>query len=275
MFAAVAASRTPKLLSDAESSDIVIEPYAHYTRADVVPAPLYEELAVGFPSLATIASDRAGIGSSLGVRMTAKQVLNDRSISPLWREFFEYHTSAEHWRDVARLFATHFRRAFPDLEDLVGRAYEDWRVMPRGYAGEAEVRLDCQFVMSTPVAQKRRDSMVHVKLCDKIFSAALHMRDPDDRSEGGDFELYKWRREPRFVKHRALNRDVALVNTVPYRANSYVCFVNSAKAVHGIRPRAVMDMPQRYINFIVELPMQAFEPKQLSRLQRFWYAREL
>lgn len=275
MFAAVAALRTPRLLSDVQPSDLITEPYPHYTRGDVVPAPLYEELAAGFPSLATIVSDRADIGMNAAVRMTAKQVLGERRISPLWREFFDYHTSAEYWRNVTRLFSGHFRRAFPKLEEEVGRPYEDWRVMPRGYAGEAEVRLDCQFVMNTPVALKRHASTVHVNLCDKIFSALFHMRDPDDRSEGGDFDMYQWRREPRFLKHRALNRDVALVKTVPYRANSYICFVNSAQAVHGISPRTVTEMPQRYINFIAELPLQAFEPKQLSRLQRFWYANEI
>jgi hypothetical protein len=275
MFAAVVASRSPKLLSDIQPSDIVTEPYAHYTRTHVVPAALYEELAAGFPSLGVIVNGRMDIGSNEAVRMTAKQVLGDRRISPLWREFFEYHTSTDYWRDVTRLFAAHFRRAFPELEDRIGRGYEDWRVMPRGFAGEADVRLDCQFVMNTPVTHKSNVKTAHVNLCDKIFSALFHMRDPRDRSQGGDLDMYGWRREPRFVKHRALSRDVELVKSVPYQANSYVCFVNSAKAVHGVSPRDATDVPHRYINFIAELPVKAFEPKQLGRLQRFWYASEV
>ncbi|NJM92080.1 MAG: hypothetical protein HC861_05040 [Rhodospirillaceae bacterium] len=275
MFAAVIASRTPKLLADVKHSDIVTEPYAHYTQSDVVPAPLYQELAAEFPTLATIVNERADIGSNEAVRMTVKQVLTDRRIAPLWREFFEYHTSADYWRDVTRLFAAHFRREFPGLEDRVGRAYEDWRVVPRGYAGEADVRLDCQFVMNTPVVRKSSVKTAHVDLCDKIFSALFYMRDPRDTSQGGDLDIYDWRREPRFIKHRALNRDVEVVKTVPYRANSYLCFVNSAQAVHGVSPRDTTDVPRRYINFIAELPVKAFEPKQLGRLQRFWYASEV
>lgn len=275
MFAAVVASRTPKLLSGVQPGDVVTEPYAHHTRTDAVPAALYEELAQGFPSLGVIVNDRMDIGSNEAVRMTAKQVLGDRRISPLWREFFEYHTSAEYWREVARLFAIHFRREFPGLEEKIGRAYEDWRVMPRGYAGDADVRLDCQFVMNTPVTQKSSVKTAHIDLCDKIFSALFYMRDPRDRSEGGDLCLYDWRRDPRFIKHRALTRDVALVKTVPYRPNSYLCFVNSPQAVHGVSPRETTDVPRRYINFIAELPIKAFEPKQMGRLQRFWYASEV
>jgi hypothetical protein len=275
MFAAVIASRTPKLLAHVTQSDIVTEPYAHYTQSDVVPASLYQELAAEFPTLATIVNERSDIGSNEAVRMTVKQVLTDRRISPLWREFFEYHTSADYWREVTRLFAVHFRREFPGLEDRVGRAYEDWRVMPRGYAGEADVRLDCQFVMNTPVKRKSSVKTAHIDLCDKIFSALFYMRDPRDNSEGGDLDIYDWRREPRFVKHRTLMRDVELVKTVPYRANSYLCFVNSPQAVHGVSPRDTTDVPRRYINFIAELPVKAFEPKQLGRLQRFWYASEV
>jgi hypothetical protein len=275
MFAAVIASRTPKLLADVKQSDIVTEPYAHYTQSDVVPAPLYQELAAEFPTLATIVNERSDIGSNEAVRMTVKQVLSDRRIAPLWREFFEYHTSADYWRNVTRLFAQHFRREFPELEERVGRAYEDWRVVPRGYAGEADVRLDCQFVMNTPVKRKSSVKTAHVDLCDKIFSALFYMRDPRDNSQGGDLDIYDWRREPRFIKHRTLNRDVELVKTVTYRANSYLCFVNSAQAVHGVSPRDLTRVPRRYINFIAELPIKAFEPKQLNRLQKFWYADEV
>jgi hypothetical protein len=275
MFAAVIESRTPKLLADVKPGDVFAKPYAHYARSDVVPPALYEELAADFPTLAVIVNERADIGSNEAVRMTVKQVLSDRRISPLWREFFEYHTSADYWRDVTRLFASHFRREFPGLEERMGRAYEDWRVVPRGFAGEAEVRLDCQFVMNTPVVRKSSVKTAHVDLCDKIFSALFYMRDPRDKSAGGDLDIYAWRREPRFVKHRALNRDVELVKTVPYQANSYVCFVNSAQAVHGVSPRDTTDVPRRYINFIAELPMKAFEPRQLSRLQRFWYGSEV
>jgi len=72
-----------------------------------------------------------------------------------------------------------------------------------------------------------------------------------------------------------LHRDVDLVKTVSYRANSYVCFVNSPQAVHGVSPRDLTDVPRRYINFIAELPIKAFEPRQLGRLQRLWYRNEV
>jgi len=281
MSAAVAASavqetqmRAPHLLSDVRSEEIFDTPYAHFTRSNVVPADVYAALEAEFPSLGMILDGRSAT-SNQAVRMTVKQVLNDRRISPLWREFFEYHTSGDYWRDVVRLFGDRFRKAFPKLEERMGRRYEDWRVVPRGFAGEADIHLDCQFVMNTPVTEVSSVKPAHVDLCDKIFSALFYFRDPVDNTAGGDFEIYRWRRSPRFIKHRSMDRDVEMVKIVKYEANAYACFLNSEQAVHGVSPRGITNVPRRYINFIAELPMKAFEPKQLSGWQKIWYARDV
>jgi hypothetical protein len=262
------------LLSNLRPEDILDAPFAHFTSESAVPAEAYAALEADFPSLDMILDGRA-VASNQAVRMTVKQVLNDRRISPLWREFFEYHTSAEYWRDVVRLFGDRFRRAFPDLEARVGRRYEDWRVVPRGFAGEADIHLDCQFVMNTPVTEVGSVKTAHVDLCDKIFSALFYFRRDGDETPGGDFEIYRWRRSPRFVKHRALDRDVEKVKTVSYAANAYACFLNSPQAVHAVSPRGVTNTPRRYINFIAELPIKVFEPKQLTGLQKLWYAKDV
>lgn len=275
MLAAMVEQRAPHMLEGVRPEEVVIEPYVHFSRKNAVPADVYRQLEADFPRLESILNGRAEPGSNVAVRLTVKQVLGDRRISPLWREFFEYHTSGDYWRDVTRLFGDHLRREFPNLEAKIGRRFEDWRVMPRGFSGEADIRLDCQFVMNTPVRQVTSVKTPHVDLCDKIFSALFYFRDPMDNVSGGDFDIYRWRREPRFIKHRSMDRDVELVKTLTYSANSYACFVNSAKAIHGVSPRGITEIPRRYINFIAELPFKAFEPKQLNRLQQIWYSKDV
>ena len=267
---------TPRLLATLRTEDVVDAPYAHYTTAGAVPAATYAALEADFPSLETIIDGRTGpITNNQAVRMTVKQVLNDRRISPLWREFFEYHTSAEYWLDVVRLFGDRFRQQFPDLEAEVGRRYEDWRVMPRGFGGDADIHLDCQFVMNTPVTEVSSVKTAHVDLCDKIFSALFYFRDARDDTAGGDLELYRWRRRPRFIKHRTMDRDIEKVKVVGYAANAYTCFVNSERAVHAVSPRGITEIPRRYINFIAELPIKAFQPRQLSKWQKLWYRNDV
>jgi hypothetical protein len=267
-------SGAPRLLARVRREDIVDEPFAHFTSNSILPADTYAALEAEFPTLDLILNGR-NAGNNQAVRMTVKQVLNDRRISPLWRGFFEYHTSGDYWRDVVRLFGDRFRRAFPDLEERMGRRYEDWRVVPRGFAGEAGIHLDCQFVMNTPVTEVGSVKPAHVDLCDKIFSALLYFRDERDNAPGGDFEIYRWRRAPRFARHRALDGDVQKAKIVKYEANAYACFLNSELAVHGVSPRGITDVPRRYINFIAELPIKAFEPKQLTGWQKVWHRREV
>jgi hypothetical protein len=275
MLAATATTQAPHMLESVRSDQVTTEPYPHHVRQGAVPADIYQQLESEFPDLATILNGRQEIGSNVAVRMTVKQVLGDRRISPLWRAFFEYHTSTEYWRHVSRLFGDHFRRTFPGLEEKMGRRFEDWRAVPRGFGGDAEIRLDCQFVMNTPVKEVTSVKTPHVDLCDKIFSALFYFRDPRDTVAGGDLDIYAWKRAPRFIKHRSIERDVELVKTVPYAANTYLCFLNSENAVHGVSPRGVTEIPRRYINFIAELPIKAFEPKQLNKLQRLIFANDV
>jgi hypothetical protein len=267
-------TEVPRLLESVGPSDVIDEPYPHYIASHAVPEDAYRALEEDFPDLEMILDGRSCI-SNQAVRMTAKQVLGDRRISPLWREFFEYHTSPDYWRDVVRVFGERFRSEFPYLEERIGRRYEDWRVMPRGFAGEADIHLDCQFVMNTPVTAMSSVKTAHIDLSDKIFSALFYFRDDTDKSSGSNFCIYRWGREPRFIKHRVLDRDVEMVKAIEYAPNTYTCFLNSPRAVHAVSPRSVTPVPRRYINFIAELPFKAFKTTQLSRFQRFWYRKEV
>ena len=213
MLAVTVEQHAPHLLEGVIPDEIISEPYAHHARQNAVPEDIYRQLEAEFPNLDMILNGRSEFGNNIAVRLTVKQVLGDRRISPLWREFFEYHTSGEYWQHVTRLFGGHLRREFPDLEERVGRPIEDWRVVPRGFGGDADIRLDCQFVMNTPVTHVTSVKTPHVDLCDKVFSALFYFRDPLDKIPGGDFDIYRWRREPRFIKHRSMDCDVELVKT--------------------------------------------------------------
>ena len=72
-----ASLRAPRLLSDLQPQDIADQPYAHFTRSNVVPSEVYAALEAEFPKLEMILNGRDA-GSNQAVRMTIKQVLNDR-----------------------------------------------------------------------------------------------------------------------------------------------------------------------------------------------------
>jgi len=263
-----------RLFDSSSPVNIVDTPYVHVVQDGGLPVETYESLQAEFPSLIDIVGRDGKYGNNEAVRMSAHQVLTENRVSAQWQDFFAYHTSADYWQRIVQIFAPFFRREFPDLEERVGRLYEDWRVIPRGYSGEADIRLDCQFVMNTPVKQFSSVKAPHVDLRDKIFSSLYYFRTEEDRTNGGDLELYAWRRKPRFIKHRALHTDIALAKTVAYAPNRFVSFVNSEKAIHGVSPRDVTDIPRRYVNMVAELPISAFRPQQISYWRKLWLSKD-
>jgi len=60
---------------------------------------------------------------------------------------------------------------------------------------------------------------------------------------------------------------------VPYAANTLAAFVNSARAAHGVTPRAPSPLPRRYVNFIAEVPFPLFETTMLGRIRRLLHWR--
>lgn len=162
-------SSSPSVLMNTSPANVQTDPFSHVILRDALPSNLYEELASEFPPLEIIAEGQGRLSWNQAIRMNCRRALANARVSTGWKRFFEQHTSTDYWRDVTRLFAAHWRREFPDLEERVGRRFEDWRVLPRGSDGDADVRLDCQFVMNTPVVKKSSVKTPHVDKYDKVF----------------------------------------------------------------------------------------------------------
>jgi hypothetical protein len=260
----------PSVLHSLTPDSLNAAPYAHVVRAPALPEAAYRRLAVEFPGPETILGGRKDAVANAAARLPAMKVLDNPEISAGWRDFFAYHSSAAFWQDIVRVFGPALRSAFPGIEDRAGRPLEDWRAGPRGLGDDGEIRLDCQFVINTPA---RRPSSVKTQHVDKrttILSMLLYFRDPEDRSEGGDLEVYAWKRDPRFLpfQRMILPKDLELKRVVKYAPNTLVCFVNSAQAPHGVSPRRNAELPRRYINFICETPFKAFATPEIGLAER-------
>ena len=66
-------------------------------------------------------------------------------------------------------------------------------------------------------------------------------------------------------------RFVEPFRTVPYRANSFVMWLNTERSLHGVTPRAITPVHRRYVNFIGEcyaLTTDGFFPLRRSLMGR-------
>jgi hypothetical protein len=266
------------ILSNAQKSDLVLEPYPHLVIENALDADVFAELEATFPADDIVVDGRP-------VRDTwfdypACKVVKDERITPLWREFFRYHTSAAFFRELVALAGDALRKLNPDLESRIGRPLEEFIVgMRPGGRGDplapgADVSMECQFYVNY-TRQPRTVRGPHVDRPSELFAALLYFRRPEDESQGANLEICEATR-PIYPTDRSVRIaelpaevDAAAVKTVgiaPYRANTLALFLNSPRSIHAVAPRTPTPLTRRHINFCCDVPFDLFEMKLPPRL---------
>lgn len=248
------------ILSRAETSQIVAEPYPHIVIDEALPPDYFAELEASYPSLELVANGKTIENNSLYL-MSARAVCDNADMPEVWRDFFAYHASPVFFEEVKRFWADWIPRAHPDLAENFGKPLEDFTIGLR-HPGqtknpdnrEADLMMDCQFGVNSPVTQVSSVREPHLDNPAKLFAALLYFRHTDDHADGGDLEFY--RLKGRFPKHRGRNtidaKYIEKVKTVEYKANRLVTWLNSPYSIHGVSPRSVTQLTRRYINFLGE-----------------------
>lgn len=80
----------------------------------------------------------------------------------------------------------------------------------------------------------------------------FYLRHPDDDSQGGDLELYKYKTNnfkyygQRFIQDKYIEK----VKTIKYERNTLVIFLNSINSIHGVSNRSVTNHPRLFVNIL-------------------------
>jgi hypothetical protein len=268
------------LLANRTARDLVAAPFPHLVASPALPAAAYDELARHFPSPDAILHGRSSDRNNSAARLPYFLADGNAAVDPRWQAFFAYHVSQRFWLDIVGVFGAMIRERYPALEGKVGRRLEDWRVVPRGETArigrDADLELDCQFVVNTPVRELSAVRTLHLDGQDTLFSGLFYMREPADTVGGGELQLGRWRRAPRVLESRMIiPRDVEVVKTVPYAANLFTCFVNGPGSVHAVTPRGVTPLFRRYVNLIAKVGFDLFELAPVGKVARYLNARAL
>lgn len=235
-------------------AQIVRDPYPHLVVENILPQDVYDELEASFPSVEYVA-DGEEIENNRVYLRTSDRILADPDLSSLWRDFVETNTQRAVFETMLGIWGEDIARCHPGIEANFGKPIEEFEIARRSGKGDSEANrlvdlvIDCQFGVNSPVRKPSAARGPHVDRGAKLFSALLYFRDEADRSEGGEYELFRLRRGP-FPQSRMKKvprRYVETVKRVPYRANSLVMWLNTPDAVHAVAPRTVTDFPRRYI----------------------------
>lgn len=246
------------VFSNIRDEHVRLEPFPHILHTQALEPDYYRKLADEIPDPRRIFPNGWGENNQAFV-MSGVTAIEKGLATPIWREFFDYHCSKDFYLEIVKFFGDQIRRVHPDLEAQLGKSLESLTVAPRKSGLEADVLLDCQFGINSPVREKSRVRTVHVDSPKKLYNALLYMRCDEDDEDGGDLEICRFKDRPRFWEVSTPDDFIDVVDYVRYRANTLIFMINSPHALHGVTPRNPSRHYRRYINFLAELSEPIFD----------------
>ncbi len=246
----------------AKKSNVAIDPFPFIVIENVLDEDLYELLKNDYPEDNDII--RAYVGDTkpeqnTRYQMDAKQILcekeYDKKVCPLWKEFVRYHTSQEFLKEVHDLFGDHIYKLYPWLK----KDYNTLNKINHGVRwtnkNKYDFVLDCQPGINSRVDRPSTVIGPHLDNKVELYAGLLYMRDDNDKSEGGDLEVYRHKTgNVRFVSRRDVDTKMLVkTHTVNYSRNTLVFFINSKLSIHGVSDRSVTKTSRKLVNIIGEM----------------------
>lgn len=251
------------ILSEVKSSAVRTSPYPYLVVHDVLPKEIFDHLVRIFPSVETVVKG-AQLGSNKRFDYTIQDMRSNPGIDPLWKEFLEVNASQEFFNDFLRLFGSDIETRYPALKQKFGSL----SAIKNGirYLDNHETHdllFDAHISINTPVIEKPNSVRgSHVDDPKKLFGALFYMRPPEDTdSKGGELLIYKYKdkNQKKFYGQAIDEKYIEVVETVPYRANTLVLFLNTIDSLHGVTPRERTKHPRLFVNLVAEMKEPIFD----------------
>jgi hypothetical protein len=111
----------------------------------------------------------------------------------------------------------------------------------------------------------------------KLGVALLYLKNKDDDSIGGEFDLYKHIDNKPFVVNHIRNikkkyvKNFEKVKSIPYEHNTLLIFLNSTKSFHGVSPRKQTKHVRRAFDVAFDVGFPLFDMTQYE--EKKWITR--
>jgi hypothetical protein len=255
------------ILQNFKSSDLKSDPYHYFSLENALPAKLYEHMQADYPKLDTFykyshRTDEQQLKQNAFYKLHAnKAIENPQMLSGAWNDYVAYHTSQEFFDEAINKLGNAIEKTYPGLLSKMSKKSETGKPTTSIRNAEPVTRqtaaaLDCMVGINSPVTQEgTRVIRAHLDNPKMLFAGLFYLRMPEDTSTGGDFLIYEWKNpeSPKYIERREIAEDqVRLRDVVPYRANSFVWFLNSFGAVHGVSVRSPTPTPRRLCEVVAD-----------------------
>lgn len=238
------------ILQKFKPENLYLEPFPYIYIENALPQDLYDQLAREYP-------ESVLNGATTGFKdfRYLQHEFTDTHITPLWKEFINFHTSKEYKNQVIRAIEPGMKKYYPDIVEKYLNSEVSLRQEGKAKGTAA---LEVQFVMNSFDINKIRTP--HLDQSRELFACLFYMKKPEDLSDGGDLIIYKKLGENfKFLEGRIAPIDrIEEVNRVKYRANNLVLFLNTADSIHGVSPRINAEIFRRYVNIDCHIAEKLF-----------------
>src|SRR5688572_12972359 len=209
--------------------EVFKDPFPHVIIENALPEDYYRSLVKTRPSMKKILNGR-NYGPNERFDMPTSEALK---LDSPWGEFVRAHVSIEFFKKAMEVFSDF---------DL----YPNW---------DGEVSLRCQPGVNTPSPELSSVRGPHLDNPSELYAGLFYM--PAD-NDGGDLEIYRWKQKKFYGKLEVPRDCVELVKTVSYKPNTYVMFVNTENALHGVTQRK-STQPRYLVNVIADANRPLFK----------------
>lgn len=265
--------RSLSVLQKATPADVCTDPYPFIVLPNALPDDLYEELAASFPGPKLLGLDNAHNNKRWDY--PARNVVTNRKLPKIWRDFIGYHASQAFFDEIADLFydAVHalYPERFPTKQSLTNFRAGVRRL--NSFPGK-DILIDALISGNTPVTQASSVRTSHVDIGDKLYSGLFYMRPDGYDAVGGDLTISRFKRElagkpERYELYRGPyvdDSELEVVKTVTYDRNLLVLFINSLDSIHGVTVREPSSQSRIFVNLVGEIdpPLYTVEKKGVS-----------
>lgn len=230
--------------------DLQLDPFPYFHITNALSQDVYDQLAAEYPESHMMQDGK----QHFQARRYRQHEFAPGTVSSLWQEFARYHNSLQFKNRMIDLFRAGLEQHYPDLIPV----FEQADAVERHTDKNDAIQMEIQFVLNG--RQEDTVRTAHLDNGRELWAGLFYMRKPEDTSTGGDLQLFRARREPRFHGTREVElSDVETVITLPYQANSLVLFLNTRSSIHGVTPRLQAPCVRRYINITAHADRKLFK----------------
>ena len=249
------------LLSKAQKIDIAKDPFPHLIVYEPLEDAICLQLLAEYPDLKTI-TDGLPHSNNQRFSYSASYALNNQNISNLWKDLVGAHVSNDFLKEIINLFDDDIRANYPWLEEKIGKL-ETLRAGIRNIdnLATADVLLDAQICINTPVKKASSVRGAHVDHPNKLFAGLFYLKHPEDTSTGADLDIYRFLGNRKCFKMAEVvnSQNLELVKTVKYERNVFIFFLNSIESLHGVSIRSKTEIPRYLFNLVGEISEPLFD----------------